>query len=63
MNGEALAEALTKAAPSALYNSDLSQDQLERLVEEIVREEGFANLCGRVGRMWKARVLGAAARD
>lgn len=49
------------AAPSALYKADLTEDQLENLVEEIVQEEGFPRLCARVSRMWKARVLGAGS--
>lgn len=48
------------AAPSALYDGSLSDQQLESMIEDIVCEDGFVELSTKVQRMWRARVIGAA---
>lgn len=57
-NGADLIEAFQQAAPSALYRADMSDEQIEGLIEDIVREEGFIEFCTKVHRMWRARALG-----
>lgn len=55
-----LVEAMRTAAPSALYDGSLGDQQLEAMIEDIVCEDGFVELCTKVQRMWRARVIGAA---